>query len=277
MAQPFVEPCDRGIIDAEPCPRPLGREIAPSRRRFVLAACVLASAMAFIDGSALTVALPRLRAAFGADLAAVQWVLDGYVLAIGRAHAGWRRTRRRLRQGAHAGARLSRLRAGVGGLRLGAHARLADRVSHRAGDCGGDPDAVEPSADRRHLSQGRAQPRHRRMGGGFRAHHRRRSGVGRLADREFRLALGVRDQSAAGADRGGAAAARCAGRPARAPPLRSRRRGYPRRRARRVGLGAERDRAGRGRPWRRDRRRCAARIGCACRLRVVGSAEARIR
>ena len=82
MAQPFVEPCDRGIIAAEPCPRVLGREIAPQRRRMVLAACVLASAMAFIDGSALTVALPKLRAFFNADLASVQWVLNGYILAL---------------------------------------------------------------------------------------------------------------------------------------------------------------------------------------------------
>ena len=48
----------------------------------VLAACVLASSMAFIDGSALTVALPKLRAYFGADLASVQWVLNGYILAL---------------------------------------------------------------------------------------------------------------------------------------------------------------------------------------------------
>ena len=82
MAQPFVEPCDRGIIAAEACPREIGREITPQRRRIVLAACVLASSMAFVDGSALTVALPKLRAFFGADLATVQWVLNGYVLAL---------------------------------------------------------------------------------------------------------------------------------------------------------------------------------------------------
>jgi EmrB/QacA subfamily drug resistance transporter len=82
MAQPFVEPCSRGIIAAERCPRELGREISAQRRRMVLTACVLASSMAFIDGSALTVALPRLRAAFGADLASVQWVLNGYILAL---------------------------------------------------------------------------------------------------------------------------------------------------------------------------------------------------
>ena len=82
MAQPFVEPCDSGVIAAQPCPRALGREIAPRQRRMVLIACVLASSMAFIDGSALTVALPRLRAAFDADLAQVQWVLNGYVLSL---------------------------------------------------------------------------------------------------------------------------------------------------------------------------------------------------
>src|SRR5215831_11373813 len=79
MAQPFAEPCNRGVIAAQPG---LEREITPRRRRMVLAACVLASAMAFIDASALTVALPKLRDFFGADLASVQWVLNGYVLAL---------------------------------------------------------------------------------------------------------------------------------------------------------------------------------------------------
>src|SRR5262245_35767401 len=82
MAQPLAEPCSRGIIAAEPCPRELGREVSRERRRMVLAACVLASAMAFIDGSALTVALPKLRAGLAADLASVQWVLNGYALAL---------------------------------------------------------------------------------------------------------------------------------------------------------------------------------------------------
>ncbi|HZL39706.1 MAG TPA: MFS transporter [Pseudolabrys sp.] len=82
MAQPFVQPCDSSIIAAQPCPRAQRREVTPQRRRMVLIACVLASSMAFIDGSALTVALPKLRASFGADLASVQWVLNGYVLAL---------------------------------------------------------------------------------------------------------------------------------------------------------------------------------------------------
>ena len=82
MAQPYVEPCSRGIIEAEPCPRAQAEAISSRRRSMVLAACVLASSMAFIDGSVLTVALPQLRADFGADLASVQWVLNGYVLAL---------------------------------------------------------------------------------------------------------------------------------------------------------------------------------------------------
>ena len=80
MAQPFVEPCSRGVIDA--AARAFAPEFSPRRSHMVLAACVLASSMAFIDGSALTVALPKLRAALNADLAAVQWVLNGYVLAL---------------------------------------------------------------------------------------------------------------------------------------------------------------------------------------------------
>ena len=81
-AQPFGDPCGVGIIKAEPCPRELGREIPAQRRRVVLAACVLASSMAFIDSSVLTVALPSLRAAFDADLGTVQWIMNGYLLAL---------------------------------------------------------------------------------------------------------------------------------------------------------------------------------------------------
>jgi hypothetical protein len=38
--------------------------------------------MAVIDGSALIVALPKLRAYFSADLASVRWALNGCVLAL---------------------------------------------------------------------------------------------------------------------------------------------------------------------------------------------------
>jgi hypothetical protein len=85
VAQPFSALCGAGVISAEPCPRELGREIPAPRRRIVLAACVLAPSMAFIDSSVLTAALPSLRAAFGADFGTVQWVGVGS----GFARQGW--------------------------------------------------------------------------------------------------------------------------------------------------------------------------------------------
>jgi hypothetical protein len=71
MAQTFVEPCSRGVIDAEPCPRKTGREILPAHRHLVLTTYELASSIALIDATALPVAFPRLRADFGADLASL--------------------------------------------------------------------------------------------------------------------------------------------------------------------------------------------------------------
>ena len=77
-----VDPCSQGVIDAEPCPDEFGRTGPVAQRRFVLAACVLASSMVFIDGSALTVALPALRDDLNASFSAVQWVLNSYILAL---------------------------------------------------------------------------------------------------------------------------------------------------------------------------------------------------
>lgn len=77
-----VDPCSQAVIDAEPCPDELGRTGPVAQRRLVLAACVLASSMVFIDGSALTVALPALRDDLNASLGAVQWVLNSYILAL---------------------------------------------------------------------------------------------------------------------------------------------------------------------------------------------------
>jgi hypothetical protein len=96
MAQPFVEPCSRDPMAAEPCPRELRRQTSPARRRLVLTACALAFSMAVINGSALTVAVPKLRAHFGVDLASVP---NGCVLAlasltlIGVALADWAHAR----------------------------------------------------------------------------------------------------------------------------------------------------------------------------------------
>lgn len=82
MAQPFPEPCDRGLIESEPCPRAAGRDTTAGAKRWALVASVLASAMAFIDGSALTVALPQLADDLDTGVATIQWVLNGYVLSL---------------------------------------------------------------------------------------------------------------------------------------------------------------------------------------------------
>lgn len=54
-----------------------------SARPFVLAATILASAMAFIDGSIVTIALPVLQVDLGASFASLQWVVNAYLLLLG--------------------------------------------------------------------------------------------------------------------------------------------------------------------------------------------------
>ena len=54
----------------------------PKSPRWVLAATILGSAMAFIDGSAVNVALPVLQTSLGADVSATQWIVDAYLLVL---------------------------------------------------------------------------------------------------------------------------------------------------------------------------------------------------
>jgi len=50
--------------------------------RWTLAACVLASSLSFVEGSVLNVALPAIRAGYGARAAEVQWVVNAYLLPL---------------------------------------------------------------------------------------------------------------------------------------------------------------------------------------------------
>ena len=52
-------------------------------RTRVLAATILGSSLAFIDGSVVNVALPAIQADLRAGTAAVQWVVDAYLLPLG--------------------------------------------------------------------------------------------------------------------------------------------------------------------------------------------------
>jgi EmrB/QacA subfamily drug resistance transporter len=52
-------------------------------RPFVLAATILGSAIAFIDGSVATIALPSIERELSAPFEMVQWVVNGYALTLG--------------------------------------------------------------------------------------------------------------------------------------------------------------------------------------------------
>jgi EmrB/QacA subfamily drug resistance transporter len=50
--------------------------------RWTLVACVLASSLSFVEGSVLSVALPAIRASYGAGGQQVQWVVNAYLLPL---------------------------------------------------------------------------------------------------------------------------------------------------------------------------------------------------
>ena len=72
MAKP---PCDEAAILAA------SSNSSPNRcGPWVLAATILGSSMAFIDGTVVNVALPALQTALGATVSEVQWVVESYAL-----------------------------------------------------------------------------------------------------------------------------------------------------------------------------------------------------
>src|SRR6478672_1289529 len=74
--QVLKQPCDEGVVRAGKSAAPCG----PMAERWVLAATILGSSMAFIDGTAVNVALPALQRNLGATVADVQWVVEIYAL-----------------------------------------------------------------------------------------------------------------------------------------------------------------------------------------------------
>ena len=61
-------------------PKPAGRKRA--HPRWTLVTCVLASSLSFVEGSVLNVALPAIRASYGANAEQVQWVINAYLLPL---------------------------------------------------------------------------------------------------------------------------------------------------------------------------------------------------
>uniref|UniRef100_B0T1X9 Drug resistance transporter, EmrB/QacA subfamily n=1 Tax=Caulobacter sp. (strain K31) TaxID=366602 RepID=B0T1X9_CAUSK len=78
MAGPHHPPSYEGAVRA--CPVP---DTPAPRKRLALAATVLGSSLAFIDGSVVNVALPAMRIALKADPGQVQWIVNAYLLLLG--------------------------------------------------------------------------------------------------------------------------------------------------------------------------------------------------
>ena len=69
-------PCDATTAASVTCPTPAAPALGP----WILAATVLGSSMAFIDGTVVNVALPNLQTALHASLSQLQWVYESYAL-----------------------------------------------------------------------------------------------------------------------------------------------------------------------------------------------------
>src|SRR5438874_7549194 len=78
MAISIREPCDEGVIRS-------GRVTSPcskSSGKWILAATILGSSLAFIDGTVVNVALPALQKDLKATVVGLQWVIESYALLL---------------------------------------------------------------------------------------------------------------------------------------------------------------------------------------------------
>lgn len=75
MTATLPAPCDSAVLD-----RPDGQ--LPPHPRWTLAATILASSLAFIDGSVVNVALPAIGRSLDADAAGLQWTVNAYLLPL---------------------------------------------------------------------------------------------------------------------------------------------------------------------------------------------------
>jgi EmrB/QacA subfamily drug resistance transporter len=72
-------PCDDTVSQSATAEAPCSAEA----RHWILAATILGSSMAFIDGTVVNVALPALQVTFNATVVGVQWVVESYGLFLG--------------------------------------------------------------------------------------------------------------------------------------------------------------------------------------------------
>src|SRR5919198_6215984 len=72
------EPCDEHVIRSRPAAVPCSQ----ASGRWILAATILASSMAFIDSTVVNVALPALQSSLNATAVDLQWVIEAYSLLL---------------------------------------------------------------------------------------------------------------------------------------------------------------------------------------------------
>src|SRR3989440_5709685 len=78
MLTSIQEPCNESVIRSAPETTPC----AKSRGPWILAATILATSMAFVDGTVVNVALPALQTKLNATAVDVQWVIEAYSLLL---------------------------------------------------------------------------------------------------------------------------------------------------------------------------------------------------
>ena len=107
-------PCDVAGVPGAP-EAPCG----PAQQRWVLAAAILGSSLAFVDGTVVNVALPAIQQALRASAGEVQWVVEAYALVLAAL----------LLAGGALGDRFGRRRVFLQGVALFAAASLACALS----------------------------------------------------------------------------------------------------------------------------------------------------
>jgi EmrB/QacA subfamily drug resistance transporter len=78
MAIIGIQPCDEAVIRSGKAAAPCSIISGP----WILAATILGSSMAYIDGTVVNVALPALQSNFNATVIDVQWVIESYALVL---------------------------------------------------------------------------------------------------------------------------------------------------------------------------------------------------
>src|SRR5262245_15753446 len=75
MSATLPAPCDRATVTAT-------RPVETPHPRWTLLATILASSLAFIDGSVVTVALPAIGRSYAASATDLQWTINAYLLPL---------------------------------------------------------------------------------------------------------------------------------------------------------------------------------------------------